>query len=82
MLKKNDNQNFAFRDENTEVQSITESYRHLGPILLKSGQGGFIPKTFQGLHFFCFLGDLFGQQVIELFACETNLNKIRSVRML
>ena len=56
MLKKNDNQNFAFRDENTEVQSITESYRHLGPILLKSGQGGFIPKTFQGLHFFAFWG--------------------------
>ena len=39
---------------------------------------GFIPKTFQALHFF-FLGDSFGRYIFELFARETNLKKKRSV---
>ncbi len=40
-------------------------------------EGGFIPKTFHGLHFL-FSGE-FGQYFFELFACETNLKKKHSV---
>ena len=39
-------------------------------------EGGFIPETFHGLQFL-FSGDSFGQYIFELFACETNLKKMR-----
>ena len=43
-------------------------------------EGGFITKTFQGLHFL-FSGGLVGQYIFEQFAHETNLKKKRSVSM-
>ena len=43
-------------------------------------EGGFISKTFQGLHFL-FLGVSFGRYILSyLFACEINLTKKCSVR--
>ena len=37
-------------------------------------------KNFSTATFFCFLGNSFGQQIFELFALETNLEKKCSVR--
>ena len=56
-------------------------YGHLGSLQLKKRGvwGWFIPKTFQGLHFL-FSGELIWLiYIFELFACETNLQKKRSV---
>ena len=53
----------------------------LGPLLLKNRRfgGRFVPKKDKWLHFFI-LGLLFGGQLSELFARETNLKKQSSVR--
>jgi hypothetical protein len=40
--------------------------------------GGLFQKIFNG-YIFCFLGQLFGGQLFELFARETNLKKQSSV---
>ena len=42
-------------------------------------EGGLFQKIFKG-YIFCFLGHLFGGQLFELFARETNLKKQSSVR--
>ena len=53
----------------------------LGPLLLKNHRfwGWFVPKHFQWLNFFSFMGHSFGGQLFELFARETNLKKQSSV---
>ena len=52
----------------------------LGPLLLKNRglEGSLFQKIING-YIFCFLGKLFGGQLFELFARETNLKKQSSV---
>ena len=54
--------------------------RLLGPLLLKNRRfwGWFVPKNSND-YIFCFLGHLFGGQLFELFARETNLKKQSSL---
>ena len=56
----------------------------LGPHLLKSCRvwWWFIPKTFQGLHFFVFWGTHLVDRFFELFGGETNSGRKRSVSQL